>query len=40
MERSVEIIERISDRRPRCWRGPRYTFSDRTAGLLAELGPR
>jgi peptidoglycan/xylan/chitin deacetylase (PgdA/CDA1 family) len=38
MERSVGIIERLAGRRPRGWRGPLYSFSDRIADLLAEMG--
>jgi peptidoglycan-N-acetylglucosamine deacetylase len=38
IHRSAEIIERVAGRRPRGWRGPLYTFSDRTAELLAAEG--
>ena len=36
--RSADILERVAGRRPRGWRGPLYTFSDRTAEFLAEAG--
>jgi peptidoglycan/xylan/chitin deacetylase (PgdA/CDA1 family) len=36
--RSADILERVAGRRPRGWRGPLYTFSDRTAEFLAEEG--
>ncbi len=38
IRRSADILERVAGRRPRGWRGPLYTFSDRTAGFLAEEG--
>ena len=38
IHRSADILERVSGRRPRGWRGPLYTFSDRTAEFLADEG--
>jgi len=38
IRRSADILERVAGRRPRGWRGPLYTFSDRTAEFLAEAG--
>jgi peptidoglycan/xylan/chitin deacetylase (PgdA/CDA1 family) len=38
IRRSADILERVAGRRPRGWRGPLYTFSDRTAEFLAREG--
>jgi peptidoglycan/xylan/chitin deacetylase (PgdA/CDA1 family) len=38
IRRSADILERVAGRRPRGWRGPLYTFSDRTAEFLAQEG--
>jgi peptidoglycan-N-acetylglucosamine deacetylase len=38
IRRSADILERVAGRRPRGWRGPLYTFSDRTAEFLAAEG--
>jgi peptidoglycan-N-acetylglucosamine deacetylase len=38
IHRSADILERVAGRRPRGWRGPLYTFSDRTAEFLAAEG--
>jgi peptidoglycan/xylan/chitin deacetylase (PgdA/CDA1 family) len=38
MERAIEAMVQASDRRPRGWRGPLYSFSDRTAEFLVEEG--
>ena len=38
IRRSADILERVAGRRPRGWRGPLYSFSDRTADLLAAEG--
>ena len=38
IRRSADILERVAGRRPRGWRGPLYTFSDRTADFLAQEG--
>jgi peptidoglycan-N-acetylglucosamine deacetylase len=38
IRRSADILERVAGRRPRGWRGPLYTFSDRTGGFLAQEG--
>jgi len=38
MRRAIDAVEATSGRRPRGWRGPLYSFSDRTAELLAIEG--
>ena len=38
MHRTLAICESVTGTRPSGWRGPRYTFSDRTADLIAEAG--
>lgn len=38
MERSIEVIERFTGKRPRGNRSPLYHFSDNTADLLIEQG--
>ncbi|HWF49055.1 MAG TPA: polysaccharide deacetylase family protein [Solirubrobacteraceae bacterium] len=38
MERSIELARTALGRAPSGWRGPRYTFSDRTAELIAACG--
>jgi peptidoglycan/xylan/chitin deacetylase (PgdA/CDA1 family) len=36
MQRAIDAVVRVSGERPRGWRGPLYSFSDRTADLLAS----
>jgi hypothetical protein len=38
LDRGIEIIERVSGRRPSGWRAPLYTFSDNSLDLLLERG--
>lgn len=38
MQRSIEVIERFTGKRPRGNRSPLYNMSDRTPGFLAEEG--
>ena len=38
LQRGIEVIERMSGRRPRGWRAPLYNFSENSAELLAEEG--
>lgn len=38
MERGIELIERVSGRRPRGYRSPAAEFSERTIDLLVEYG--
>jgi peptidoglycan-N-acetylglucosamine deacetylase len=38
MQRAIASVVRASGERPRGWRGPLYSFSDRTADLLAAEG--
>ncbi len=38
LRRGIEVIERVTGRRPRGWRAPLYNFSDHTADLLVEEG--
>ena len=37
---SIEVIERVTGRRPRGWRAPLYNFSHRSADLLVSRGFR
>jgi hypothetical protein len=38
LDRGIEVIERVSGKRPRGWRAPLYNFSHRSADLLAARG--
>jgi peptidoglycan/xylan/chitin deacetylase (PgdA/CDA1 family) len=38
LRRGIEVIERITGKRPRGWRAPLYNFSDHSADLLIEEG--
>ncbi len=40
MDRSIEIIKRVTGQRPRGWRAPLYNFSDASTDLLIERGFR
>lgn len=38
LDRSLEVIERVTGRKPRGWRAPLYNFSHNSADLLVERG--
>ena len=40
LDRGIEVIERVTGRRPRGWRAPLYNFSHRSADLLVSRGFR
>jgi len=38
LQRGIDVIERMTGRRPRGWRAPNYDFSEHSTGLLIEEG--
>jgi peptidoglycan/xylan/chitin deacetylase (PgdA/CDA1 family) len=38
LTRGLEVIERVTGKRPRGWRAPLYNFSEHSADLLIEEG--